>query len=251
MGVELQLWVIPRERVFRPQLDHFAGLANALRKENWVPSLDAHQQRSRVIELLPGSEGPIGKKPIREHTHGERIFSASWLECLTEHEVCLEWKIDNVVEAGAKYPLTFDPYPDSGPPYFSIRLLWAHDYVYETSECVTPFAERETTCSCGEQLAYHTGFSGVIGSGRIHRTCPKGGRDFDASSATCEILDGWTGEPSPLRGGLAFRFALQVDCGKYFPREEEKARRFGLRPEFLELWTAQIGVPFEQITTAG
>lgn len=90
---------------------------------------------------------------MREHVRGDKEFTASWLECLAEHEACLEWNVDNVAEAGMKYPFVFDPYPDSGPPYFGIRFFWAHDYVYETNECVMPFDERETTCSCGEQLA--------------------------------------------------------------------------------------------------
>jgi len=79
--------------------------------------------------------------------------------------------------------------------------------------------------------------------------CPKCRHEFDSSEITCDVLDGWTGEPSPLAGGLTFRFGLVVNCHKYFPKEEEAARRFRLRPEFLDLWRRHIGVPFEQIET--
>jgi hypothetical protein len=78
---------------------------------------------------------------------------------------------------------------------------------------------------------------------------PKCARGFDPSGKKCQILDGWTGEPAPLLGGLTFRFALVVDCHKYWPHEEEASRRFQLRPEFLDLWRRFIGVPFEQIFT--
>jgi hypothetical protein len=64
-----------------------------------------------------------------------------------------------------------------------------------------------------------------------------------------EVLDGWTGMPVPLAGGLTFRFALKVDCHKCWPREEEEGKRFQLRSEFLDLWRKLIGVPFDIVAT--
>ena len=251
MGVELQVWVIPKSRSFHPKLEQFAELANALKAGKWLPAADAEGQRARILELLPGSEGPMSKKPMRVHERDNRPLSAGWLEPLAVHEVVLEWNIDNVVEAGVEYPFQVDPYPDSGPPYFAVRMFLGNDYFYETNECVTPFDEQATKCRCGEQMVYETGWSGVIGGSRIHYLCPRCGSEFDPSEMTAEVLDVWTGEPSVFPGGMAFRFALQVDCGKYFPREEEEARRFKLRPEFLAIWEEKIGVPFDVVLIAG
>jgi hypothetical protein len=53
-----------------------------------------------------------------------------------------------------------------------------------------------------------------------------------------------------LPGGLTFRFALVVDCHKYFPSDEEAGRRFHLKEKFLDLWRKFMGVPFELVVTA-
>ena len=250
MGVELQVWLIPKSRSFHPTLEQFAALANALKTARWLPSVGAEGQRTRMLELLPGSEGPVSKKPTRVHERDDRPLTAAWLETLAEHEIVLEWNIDNVMEAGVEYPFQFDPDPDSGPPYFAVRMFLGNDYFYETNECVTPFDEQGTHCKCGEQLVYDTGWSGVIGGSRIHHLCPGCGSEFDTSEITSEVLDVWTGEPS-VSGGMAFRFAIQVDCGKHFPHDEEEARRFKLRAEFLAIWEEKIGVPFEVVLAAG
>ena len=34
------------------------------------------------------------------------------------------------------------------------------------------------------------------------------------------IRDGWTGEECEAIGGTAYRFAIVVDCGKYWPGQE-------------------------------
>src|SRR5437660_11889244 len=109
--------------------------------------------------------------------------------------------------------------------------------------------EPTTTCQCGKQLADVTGWTHRAGAGRIQRECPKSGRNLDLSEIACDVLEGWTGKPTPLNGGLTFRFALLVDCHKYWPHEEEEGRRFSLRPEFLDLWHTYIGVPFEVVVT--
>lgn len=98
-------------------------------------------------------------------------------------------------------------------------------------------------------MVYYTGWAHGPRSGRIHRICPSCGSNFDPCSATCKILDGWRGEPHPLKGGLTFRFALVVDCHKYWPHEEEALKRFELRQDFLDLWRTHIGVPFERVVT--
>jgi hypothetical protein len=248
MGVDYRVWIFPKQRGFRPGAEQLSGLANALRDGCWVPKPEAPGQLSRFSELLPGnSETRI--KPTRTEKFGSEPFSPSWIEFHSEHELVMDWYVRNQKEAGVQYPFVFDPYPDSGRPYFYIRLISGHEYFYWIGENVAPFDDADTTCVCGDQLAYWTGYADGVGSQRIHYICPKCARCFDPSAKTCQILDGWTGEPAPLLGGLTFRFALVVDCHKYWPREEEAGRRFHLRSEFLDLWHKFIGVPFEQVVT--
>jgi len=248
MGVDCRVWVFPRQRGFRPNAEQVAALANALRDGGWVPEPKATGQRSAVSELLPGNI-VAGRKPARLQGFDREPFTAGWVEFHSQHELVLDWHVQNMRDAGVQYPFVFDPYPDSGPPYFYIRLILGSDYFYWTGENVTPFDEAVTKCVCAEQLVYLAGWAYGIGSERIRRACPKCGRAFDPAGLACDVLDGWTGHPVPLLGGLTFCFALVVDCHKYWPREEEAGRRFHLREEFLDLWGKFIGVPFEQVVT--
>lgn len=248
MGVDYLVWIIPQQRGFRPSAEQVAGLANALRDGGWVPKPEGAGQRSSVIELLPG-ENVAGKKPARIQEFGSEAFTPSWVEFHSQNELVMDWHVHDLHKAGVLYPFVFDPYPESGPPYFYVRLILGHDFFYWTGENVMPFDEAVTKCACGEQLASWTGWAHGVGSQRIARICPNCGRGFDPSGKPCQIIDGWTGVSSQLRGGLTFHFALVVDCHKYFPSEEEAGRRFHLRDEFLDLWRKFISVPFELVVT--
>jgi hypothetical protein len=249
MGINYRVWIIPKQRTYRPDAEQVASLANALRYGRWVPQPQAPGQRSHLFELLPG-ESVAGKKPFRLQAFDSEPFTPGWVEFHSQHEMVMDWHVQNLRDAAVQYPFTFDPYPDSGPPYFYVRVVLGNDdYFHWTGENVGEFEEAATKCVCGEQLAFWTGWAQGVGSQRIHAICPKCERAFDPSKSKCEVRDGWTGAATSLLGGLTFRFALVVDCHKYFPREEHEGRRFDLRVEFLDLWREFIGVPFELVAT--
>lgn len=184
----------------------------------------------------------MSKKPTRTGEFSDEAFTPGWVEFHCEHELVMEWYVKNQKEAGVQYPFVFDPYPESGPPYFCIRLILGNEYFYWTGETVMPFKEPDTACVCGEPLAYWTGWAHGVPSQRIRNVCPKCGQIFSLNGKSCDILDGWTRDRSPLLGGLTFRFALAVDCHKYSPREEQSFRAFHLRPNFLELWRTTLAL---------
>jgi len=249
MGVDYQVWLIPEDRAFRPSADKVANLANALRDGGWVPPASAEGQRSEILELLPGGD-LMRRKPAQVHSFTSEPFTAPWIEFHSQHELVLNWSVNDQRAAGVQYPFSFDPFPDPRmPPYFYVYLILGHDFFYYTGETVMPIDEHATQCQCGEQLSFWTGSAHGAPSQRIFSRCPKCSQEFDPSGVSCDILDGWTGKGAPLPGGLTFRFGLVVNCHKYFPKEEEAARRFRLRPEFLDLWRMHVGVPFEQIET--
>lgn len=249
MGVELKIWVVPRSRVFRPEPVQVANLVNALREGQWVPEHDAPEQKSQIVEILPGIEGSSNKKPIRSRPFDANPFTAASVEATSENELMLEWSVNNQREAGVQYPFVFDPDRDSGSAYFDIRLMLGHDYFYETDECIVPFPDNALRCKCGQKLAYRTGSARHLDPQRISFRCPKCSTIFDPSSLEYEYQDGLTGNTSLLKGGGAFRFCLQVDCGKYWPHDEEATRGFNLRPDVLELWRTHLAVPYDQIMT--
>ena len=253
MGVDYTVWTIPQLRTFRPDAEQFANLANALRESGWVPKSEFVPRSLQISELLPGNSD-FGEKPGWAKEIDPEQFTPGWVAFHSQRELVIDWWVNNMIEAGVQYPFVFDPYPDSGPPYFGISLLQGEEFFYATDENVMAFEEDATRCACGEQLAwdsYSKGAPARTPSQRIHPKCPKCGRSFDPSDIACDVLDGWTGEPTPLAGGLTFQFALVVHCHKYWPREEEAQRRFKLREDFLDLWRTHVGVPFEQVVTIG
>jgi hypothetical protein len=249
MGVDYRVWLIPKQRSFRPNAGQIAALANALRESKWVPMPEAGGQRSKAFELLPGKDAPTDHKPGQSQAFPPVAIESSWVEPHMNNEFVLEWWVDDSGQAGVKFPFVIVPYPDPSQ-YFGIRMILGREYFYWTGENVAPFADSATHCACGDPLAYWTGFASGVPSQRIHPQCPVCGRAFDLSSISCDVLDGWTGKPRSLPGGLAFRFALQVDCHKNFPHDEETFRRFRLQDAFLDLWRIHIGVPYDIVETA-
>jgi hypothetical protein len=207
MSVDYQVWIIPKERSFRPSADQVANLANALRDGAWVPGPEAPGQHSMILELLPGGS-ELAKTPALVHKFDPKPFTGSWVDSFSRNELVLDWGVNEMVAAGVQYPFVFDPYPDSGPPYFYVYVILGDDYFYYVGENVMPFDEEATKCPCGEQLAYRTGYAAGVPAQRIHRQCPKCQLTFDPSGIACDVLDGWTGQPSPLLGGLTFRSRL-------------------------------------------
>jgi|SRR5208282_4265590 len=248
MGVDYRVWLVPKDRAFRPNAAQIAALANALREGGWVPRPDADAQKSKLLELLPGG-GPIGKKPCRSELFQETRFEPSWVAFHSGHELVFEWWVNDATQSRVQFPFTFVPYPESGHTYFGVRLIVGHEYFYWTGENVMPFPESETQCHCGEQLAYWTGALAGIPSQRIRTKCPKCGTAFDLLRTSAEIMS-FTGERRSVAGGLAFRFALQIDAHKNFPHEEAEFRRYQVKVGIHELWRAHITTPYEIIDTA-
>jgi hypothetical protein len=251
MGVDYRVWLLPTDRAFKPSAEQIAGLANGLRNGRLVPQPDAPGQKSSLLELLPGEdEGPLHKKPSRSEPFAAKPFEPSWVASHGDNEVVFEWWVNDAAESQVDFPFAFVPYPETGLTYFGIRVIVGDEYFYWTGETVMPFPESETQCRCGEQLAYWTGFASGVPSQRIHRECPKCRRAFDVCAIVGEIIHPWTGESRSVRGGMAFRFALQVDAHKNFPHNEELFRKYQIKEEIHELWMAHIAAPYETIDTA-
>jgi hypothetical protein len=123
MGVDYVAWVIPKERLFLPNAQQFADLANALRDGNWVPGTDAPGQGSEIRELLPSANINSKRKPAMVSRFGCEPFAATWVEFHIRHELILEWNVRDSSLAGVQFPFVFLPYPDSGHTYFCTRLI--------------------------------------------------------------------------------------------------------------------------------
>ena len=249
MGVDCVVWIVPKDRSYRPSADKVAALANALRGGHWAPMPNALGQKSNIREIRPPKGNPSQRLAEMKTPFEHEPLTASSIEFRSKDELILDWYIHDYTAANVRFPFVFVPYPESPSRYFHIMIDLGSDYFYQTGENVMPFEPSVLECECSQKLEYAAGWTSGLSSSRIHRSCPSCGLEFDASRATCEIFDGWTGDSSPLIGGLAFRFALVVDYHKNWPHEEERARQYHLQPEFLGLWRSNIGVPFDIVTT--
>lgn len=249
MGIDYRVWLVSKDRAYRPDPKQIADLANGLRQNKWVPEPDADEQRSNLLELL-SEGGPIGRKPCRSEPFEATPFEPGWVAFHSDHELVFTWWVNDAIKSRVQFPFNFVPYPESGLTYFGVRIIIGPEYFYETAENVMPFHESDTQCCCGEQLAYWTGAVPGVPSQRIRLNCPKCGTAFDVSRSSAEILDAFTGERRSVAGGLAFRFALQIDAHKNFPHEEAQFRQYKLNKGIHELWRAHIKTAYEIIETA-
>ncbi len=249
MGVDCLVWVVPKDRSYRPSAEKVANLANSLRAGRWVPMPDASGQKSNIREISSIKENPSQRLAEIKTPFEREPLTAFLIESRSKNELILDWSVNDIKAANVRFPFAFVPYPKSPSNYFRVTIDLGLDYFYKTGENMMPFEPGALQCQCSRSLEYETGWTPGLSSSRIHHSCPNCGKEFDPSKATCEILDGWTGEPSLLIGGLAFRFALIVDCHKNWPQEEERSRQYHLQPEFLDLWRSNIGVAFDIVTT--
>jgi len=60
---------------------------------------------------------------------------------------------------------------------------------------------------------------------------------MDYAAMPLTLRDGWTGVESRSFGGATYRFALVIDCGKYWPEREAV-----VIPEFLALVERTMGI---------
>lgn len=77
---------------------------------------------------------------------------------------------------------------------------------------------------------------------RIAARCDRCGREFRPQDQVVNYFDPITGDPSPLRGGVCFRFAIRIQAGKGLnpvPRIDGRLPR--ATPEFLALCEQALG----------
>jgi hypothetical protein len=170
-----------------------------------------------------------------------------WLEDRLRHDTVICWPVENLADAGLRYPLS----PRETEPqetYYELEIWLSPDYVYEMSERIDPFPDGVLRCRCGQLLETFPSAdepSHVVGYfAHIKYRCPRCGAAFDTTGLPATVKDPWTGEVATLPGGVTFRFAIVFDCGKCFPRS---GRRIAAEPAFVRLLQEVMACSFYQI----
>lgn len=226
MGVEYRHFVVPRARGFRPAPEALARFVEDLDRGFWIPP-DA---------------GPRVRAPGRPDETLSRNPDEAWFAGRASADLILSWDVEDLEADGVRNHLASGA-PEDEELYADVQLHLATDYVLRTSDVVEPFAS--TRCPCGAELEYevpaHDSRGDPFYSPRLRRTCPCG-RGFDPSELEVTVHDPWTGEPSRLRGGLAYRFALVIDRGKCLPEPPVT-----LAPELASLLRGRFGTSFCEV----
>jgi hypothetical protein len=241
MGVNYSHYIIPRDNTLRPGPDRIVALIKAWQASGYVPEhgvapvfrVDAWEEQLREAK----------RAAAMQPTRPNGLF-AGWLwktpsprlplmpenksfvfppigeseEALSAPGALIQWEIRDYLKLGTRYPLDQLPDPD-GQPSYNLNIHLCDDFTEAAEVYGLPSTALNTLCACGQELKYET--KGIpFEEERIHRACPACGKPFRPQDQIVQLYDGSTGVPYEERGGICYRFAIVVDCGKESPNSD-------------------------------
>jgi hypothetical protein len=228
MGVESRFYVLPDESSYRPEPAKVCQLVKAFRTAGFLcdpssPTFAASAHRAGQLSGQADYEGFIWKLLPGPDKH---VGSLSALETvlanLQHSDVVVKWPNSDLNLSSLKYPLTLVPGAEG--VYYDIEFHLAAQTVYHTSEIIEPF--ETIRCQCGTDLRQieWSGRSPLYDS-RLPNPCPSCHQPINYASLPLTLRDGFTGTESRVVGGAVYRFAVVVDCGKYWPDGQAQVAR--------------------------
>lgn len=245
MGVCYSRYIIPVDNTLRPEPARIVALVDAWLAAGFVPVpgtasstlgpgdaaresgasfiLDEWRKEERIVtHARPWWQRLIGwPKPFPRRLSPAKPFAipirGASFEALSSSGVSIEWPINNYTKVGTIYPLErvpdLAPYGDYGPSY-KLRIIAVDDFVNEETDRIDGGCKQlDTRCVCGHELSYVAPFDQV----QIHRVCTACGTSFRPQDQLVEVTDGSSGRKYTVPGGVCYRFAIVVDCGKDYP----------------------------------
>jgi hypothetical protein len=201
MGVEYRRLLIPRPNTYRPDAAATLALISALREHDWIARETAYSY-ARANSRSP-LEGELPRL-LADHAQGDLL---------------LGWSVDLSESSGIRYPLEPVPFSDAVAArdfYFEVQLHLGHDFVYDTSETLDPF-DPPPHCPRGHPVELESSHDDrPFFAPRLAVQCPTCGEAFDPTRLVATARNGWNGDPLLMQGGVTYRFALVIDCGKAF-----------------------------------
>ena len=238
MGVESKFYILPETSHYRPDPTKVRQSIQAFRTSGFLcdPKSPAFTESThRAYQATSDFEGFYWKlRSGSERSNGSLDSLERLLADRPESEVLVEWPNSNLKLSGLKYPLTVIPGPDD--MYYDVEIHLTEQTVYHTSEIIDPF--EEITCSCGSEIEqFEPSDRCLFYDPRLPNHCPSCGTLMNYATLPMMVHDGWTGDESEAAGGVTYRFAIIVDCGKYWPESEA-----AVAPEFLAIVEQTLGI---------
>lgn len=247
MGVDFAHLLISHDNGYRPTPRQVADLAKALQDRGYVPTPGSPGHRAARYETTdePYSLFRWGfslARALGRYVEPQANPPLSDLEGLPEY--LLSWSVHDPVGSGLAFPL--EGPPPASHAYYDVQVLSAEDFIaYDAGGLVDPL---DTRCACGAELGRPGPENDPFYANRIAVRCDRCGREFRPQDQVVNYFDPITGEPSPLRGGVCFRFAIRIQAGKGLnplPRIDGRLPR--ATPAFLALCEQALGQPLYEV----
>jgi hypothetical protein len=243
--VEYEHYLIPDDPTYKPDADRIGRLVNALLENRYVIASDARESAGKTFDRFsPEYYSAIETGCVVQL--GEYAFARFPCPCptgdvtaLADRDFRLIWTNEDLAESPSKYPMSKIVDENS---HWDIEIhVPARDYVYPMTTIIQPF-ERKAACRCGQVLEYDKDYF-VFADRRISRACPICGEPFRPRDYTLRLKNVRTGEDlGPRPGGALYLFAILIDCGKCYDRDDLPR----VSDEFLGLCEESIGTPLFQ-----
>ncbi len=220
MGVESKFYILPDTSGYRPDPARVCQLVKVLRAAGFLcdprsPTFMASAHMAGPLSSQADYEGFIWKVIPGPDKHAGSLNALELLlTALQEADVLVTWPNTDLNLSRLKYPLTVVPGPEG--VYYDIEMQLAAQTVYHTSEIIEPFEKIPSRCGRDIQQIDGPGDSPLYDS-RLPNHCPSCGELMNYATLPMILRDGFTGAASKAVGGAAYRFAVVVDCGKYWP----------------------------------
>lgn len=195
MGVESNFYIMPASSGFRPEPEAIDSLIRNLQDQHYLP------------EDLNWSVGNAKSSGSIENLR-------TTLDANPSSDIRAQWRISDLASSGLRYPLAQAPAWDG--IYYDIEIHLVGATAYRTSEVIQPFDSIQ--CACGQRIEEtpvpdYDPFSAE----RLPTYCPACGDPIDYAQIPMVACHPMTGAPEPGRGGITYRCAIVVDCGKCYP----------------------------------
>lgn len=263
MGTEYKLFVVPRDRTWRPDAAALIRLLDVLREERWLP----RDEQLDVGDDALAEEEERDFSPPTAFVYVEDQESTlplgvdpAWVEERSAGELTLMWNVDEYAHIDLRYPFTRRDRPYN---FCEISIHLTQDYVFEPEHTLFHafqpprrprffgWFQRKPAepvfpgipCACGARLDYTRPKWGWVSYERIRRHCESCGAPFDPTGLPATVQDGY-GHTAKIPGGCTYRFALIFDCQKSIPSE----RAFTLHPDLISLIERHFGQGFETVS---
>jgi hypothetical protein len=195
MGVESNFYIMPASSGFRPEPEAIEGLIRKLLDHRYLP---------KDLNWTVGTAKASGSI--------EDLRAA--LDANPTSDLRAQWRISDLATSGLLYPLAQTPVSER--VYYCIEVHLVGDTAYLTSGIIQSFDSIQ--CACGKEIEETpVPDNDQLGAGRLPTSCPACGDPIDFAQIPMVACHPMTGAPEPGRGGITYRCAIVVDCGKCYP----------------------------------